>query len=140
MRNVARPYNFVNVFKGGLTAANMLTNGRDENVRTLYGLRHYYATQLSYENMTYQKLEVQMGTSTKMLKDHYKHLNINACADELTGSGSNAVLTNYLAPARSNMMSLMGVTTEILLPMPRQNYNATQELEEALLQKITNIK
>jgi integrase len=137
MRNGDRPYNFVNVFKDGLTAANMLTNGRDENVRTLYSLRHYYATQRLYENMTYEKLEEQMGTSTKMLKDHYKHLEIDAYADELTGSGGNAELTNYLAPARANIMSLMGVTTGIYLPMPEQNYNAMQELEQALLQNTT---
>ena len=137
MRNGDRPYNFVNVFKDGLTAANMLTNGRDENVRTLYSLRHYYATQRLYENMTYEKLEEQMGTSTKMLKDHYKHLEIDAYADELTGSGGNAELTNYLAPARANMMSLMGVTTGIYLPMPEQNYNAMHELEQALLQNTT---
>lgn len=134
MRNGERPYNFVNVFKDGLTAANMLTNGRDENVRTLYSLRHYYATQRLYENMTYEKLEEQMGTSTKMLKDHYKHLEIDAYADELTGTGANAELTKYLAPARANMMSLMGVTTGIFLPMREQNYNAMQELEQALLQ------
>jgi integrase len=140
MRNGARPYNFVNVFKDGLTEANMLTNGRDENVRTLYSLRHYYATQRLYENMTYEKLEEQMGTSTKMLKDHYKHLDIDAYADELTGTGANAEMIKYLAPAQANMMSLMGVTTGIFLPMPQQNYNATQELEEALLQKITNTK
>lgn len=140
MRNGERPYNFVNVFKDGLTAANMLTNGRDENVRTLYSLRHYYATQRLYENMTYEKLEEQMGTSTKMLKDHYKHLEIDAYADELTGSGGNTELTNYLAPAQANMMSLMGVTTGIFLPMREQNYNAMQELEQALLQKLTNTK
>lgn len=137
MRNGDRPYNFVNVFKDGLTAANMLTNGRDENVRTLYSLRHYYATQRLYENMTYEKLEEQMGTSTKMLKDHYKHLDIDAYAEELTGSGGNTELTNYLEPARANMMSLMGVTTGIFIPMPQQNYNAMQELEQALLHKNT---
>jgi integrase len=140
MRNGARPYNFVNVFKDGLTAANMLTNGRDENVRTLYSLRHYYATQRLYENMTYEKLEEQMGTSTKMLKDHYKHLEIDAYADELTGTGANSELTQYLSPARANLIGLMGAATGIYLALPEQNYNAMQELEQALLQKLTNTK
>jgi integrase len=135
MRNGARPYNFVNVFKDGLNAANMLTNGRDEHIRTLYSLRHYYATQRLYENMTYEKLEEQMGTSVKMLKDHYKHLDIDAYADELTGSGGNAELTKYLSPARANLIGLMGAATGIYLALPEQNYDATQELEEALLQK-----
>lgn len=135
MRNGERPYNFVNVFKDGLTAANMLTNGRDENVRTLYSLRHYYATQRLYENMTYEKLEEQMGTSTKMLKEHYKHLEIDAYADELTGSSGDTELTKYLSPARANLISLMGVATGIYLPMREQNYDAMQELDEALLQK-----
>jgi integrase len=135
MRNGARPYNFVNVFKDGLTAANMLTNGRDENVRTLYSLRHYYATQRLYEGMSYEKLAEQMGTSAKMLKDHYQHLDLDAYAEELTGDGSNAEFTNYLTPAQANMMSLMGVTTGIYLALQEQNYDATQELEQALLQK-----
>lgn len=41
------------------------------NDRTLYSLRHTYASRRRFEGMNYDDLSVQMGTSLKMLEDHY---------------------------------------------------------------------
>jgi integrase len=140
MRNGKRPYNLVHAFKEALTEANMLTNGRNNDVRTLYSLRHYYATQRLYEGMSYAKLEEQMGTSSKMLKNHYKHLEVTMIADELAGEvdENNAELMQFAHPAKANMMNLLGVATGIYLALNEQNAEAKQELEQKLLSKTKN--
>lgn len=65
MRNGKRPYNFVNSFGDAVRKAGMLTNGRDDDKRSLYSLRHYYATERLYENMSIEKLAEQMGMGLK---------------------------------------------------------------------------
>jgi integrase len=135
MRNGKRPYNFVNSFGDAVRQAGMLTNGRDNDKRSLYSLRHYYATERLYENMTYEKLREQMGTSPEMIQRHYGHIKPHMYAEELaggTGEGDSEVL-KYMYPARANMMSLLGVATGIYLPLPEQNEEGTQELEAELL-------
>ncbi len=53
--------------------------------RSLYSLRHTYATfQLLYRKVSIYKLAVQMGTSVKMIEQHYGHLTPELAADELT--------------------------------------------------------
>ena len=135
MRNGKRPYNFVNSFGDAVRKAGMLTNGRDDDKRSLYSLRHYYATERLYENMSIEKLAEQMGTSPEMIKRHYGHIKPLMYAEELaggTGEGDSEVL-KYMYPARANMMSLLGVATGIYLPLPEQNEEGTQELEAELL-------
>jgi len=138
MRDGQRPYGFSHVFGDGIREAGMLTNGSDENKRTLYSLRHYYATQRLYEGMTYEKLAENMGTSPSMLKKHYQHLEVTRMADELAGEvdKNNVELMEFINPARANMMSLLGVTTGIYLPLTEQNPEATSELEQELLNTI----
>lgn len=137
MRNGKRPYNFVNAFGDAIRAAGMLTNGRDSDERSLYSLRHYYATERLYENMTEEKLATQMGTSPEMIRKHYGHIKTHMYAEELAGGASEAdgEVLKYMYPARANMMSLLGVATGIYLPMPEQNEDATHELEAELLQQ-----
>ena len=79
-----------------------------------------------------------MGTSPEMIRKHYGHIATRMYAEELaggTGDGDSEVL-KYMYPARANMMSLLGVATGIYLPMPEQNEDATQELEEELLRQV----
>jgi hypothetical protein len=141
MRNGEVPYSFVNVFGDGIRAANMLTNGKDTQERSLYSLRHYYATQRILEGYTYEDLEAQMGTSAEMLRKHYNHLDVLMIAERLAGktpnkaSGQSDEILRYMNPAKANLMGLIGLTTGIYIPLKEQNPTAAKELEQALLTK-----
>jgi integrase len=139
MRDGVQPYNFVNVFGDALRKADMVTNGHDSYERSLYSLRHYYATERLNEGMSYEKLEEQMGTSAKMLKQHYNHLNVNRMAKELAGGkrGDVSVLTDFIVAGRANMMSLLGATLGVYVALEEQNKDATQELKKELAQQRT---
>jgi hypothetical protein len=110
MRNGKRPYNFVNAFGDGIREAGMLTNGRDSDERSLYSLRHYYATERLYENMS-EKLAKQMGISPEMIRKHYGHIKTHMYAEELAGGAGEAdgEVLKYMYPAQANIMSLLGV-------------------------------
>ncbi len=66
---------------------NDLAIGSEDKVRTLYSLRHFYATQ----QLTKKKptsialLALQMGTSIKMIEKYYGHLSTVTEADILSG-------------------------------------------------------
>lgn len=64
-----------------------LEYGTDEQKRTLYSLRHFYATtELLRKNpISIHLLAVQMGTSVKMIELHYSHLKSLNKADQLSG-------------------------------------------------------
>ena len=53
--------------------------------RTLYSLRHTYASRRRYEGMSYDDLSVQMGTSVKMLEDHYSHFTVSDNPNKFAG-------------------------------------------------------
>lgn len=55
--------------------------------RTLYSLRHTYATQRLVERVDIHTLARAMGTSVKMLEDHYSHLDVWKHAELLSGDG-----------------------------------------------------
>ncbi len=137
MRNGKQPYSLVNAFGDAIRAAWILTNGRDENERTLYSFRHYYATERISEGFTYEHLEQQMGTSSDMLRDHYNHMNIKVIASKLSGG---KILANdvsidalkHVNPARAHMMHLIAAGTGIYLPLAQQNPDATKDIEQVL--------
>ncbi|MCP4288054.1 MAG: hypothetical protein GY792_27055 [Gammaproteobacteria bacterium] len=55
------------------------------NERTLYCLRHTYASRRRYEGMSYNDLSVQMGTSVKMLEEHYSHFTVSDNPNKFAG-------------------------------------------------------
>jgi hypothetical protein len=61
--------------------------GADEQNRTLYSLRHFYATQemLRKHPISIHLLAKQMGTSINMIEQHYSHLEAFEKADKLSG-------------------------------------------------------
>lgn len=61
--------------------------GAEGTARTLYSLRHFYATQElgRAEPLAIHILAQQMGTSVKMIEKHYGHMNIMQKADRLSG-------------------------------------------------------
>lgn len=87
--------NFGRMFKRLLIEANLLKDKRSGNDRTLYCLRHYYATQmLTKGRVTTAQLAKYMGTSEAMIHKHYGHLSLQRIADKFVGLGSlDEVLT-----------------------------------------------
>ena len=68
------PYNLVNAFGDCLREAGMDKGDKDGRPRSLYSLRHYYATQRVLEGMSFGLLAKQMGTSILMIERHYSKL------------------------------------------------------------------
>jgi integrase len=57
--------------------------------RTLYSLRHYYATMaLTYERMSIYTLAKHMGTSVLMIEQHYGHVLLRKKAHQIAGGKS----------------------------------------------------
>ena len=54
-------------------------------VRTLYSMRHTYATFQILNGVDYHTLAKNMGTSISMLQKHYDHLTPTLAADQLAG-------------------------------------------------------
>jgi integrase len=60
--------------------------------RTLYSLRHYYATMaLTYERMSIYTLAKHMGTSVLMIEQHYGHVLLRKKAHQIAGGKNNKV-------------------------------------------------
>ncbi len=62
-----------------------LKEGADGKARTLYSLRHTYATKALAEGRDIHKLAVQMGTSVEMLEKFYSKVSPRMNADEHSG-------------------------------------------------------
>jgi len=82
---VFQPSRIDGTFKNFLEHYELLVGS--EGNRTLYSLRHFYATQeLLRNNVSSLMLAKQMGTSEKMLEQHYGHLEVWQKAVELSGN------------------------------------------------------
>ena len=55
------------------------------DARTLYSLRHTYASQRRKEGISFDDLSVQMGTSVKMLEQHYSHFTVSDNPNKFAG-------------------------------------------------------
>jgi integrase len=78
--------NIHQTFRKFLTDAGLITCPRTNQNRTLYSLRHTYATfALLNDGMDIHALAVQMGTSIGMIERHYSHLTPRLKKDMLTG-------------------------------------------------------
>jgi integrase len=78
--------NIHQTFRKFLTDAGLITCSRTNQNRTLYSLRHTYATfALLNDGMDIHALAVQMGTSIGMIERHYSHLTPRLKKDMLTG-------------------------------------------------------
>jgi integrase len=80
-----RTKNLFSVFNDFLTEHKLLKDQHGEN-RTLYSLRHMYATMRIVEDgISYDELSTQMGTSVAMIEKHYSHLKPIMIAEKLAG-------------------------------------------------------
>ncbi len=77
-------YEFNAVFRRLLTDCHLLRDSHGE-VRTLYSLRHTYATAELLAGTDIHTLARQMGTSVVMLEQHYSKLSATMAAGRLAG-------------------------------------------------------
>ncbi|MCX7178728.1 MAG: hypothetical protein NTX56_08140, partial [Proteobacteria bacterium] len=85
MRNGKRPHEMCHAFEELLTHAKILHDPQGEK-RTLYSLRHTYATsRLMVDRVDIHTLAVQMGTSVGMIEKHYSHLTAAMASGVLAG-------------------------------------------------------
>lgn len=80
-----RTVNLHQTFRKLLDDANLKECRNTGKTRTLYSLRHTYATFELVKGIRMHKLSVQMGTSIGMLEKHYSHLTVVDARDELSG-------------------------------------------------------
>jgi integrase len=78
--------NIHQTFRKFVTDTGLITCPRTNRNRTLYSLRHTYATfALLNDGMDIHALVIQMGTSIGMIERHYSHLTPRLKKDMLTG-------------------------------------------------------
>ncbi len=76
------------MFKRLLESAELLVDPITANERTLYSLRHYYATRmLTKGHVSHYQLSQYMGTSVGMIEKHYGHLRLRDVAQKFVGEG-----------------------------------------------------
>jgi integrase len=83
-KEVIKPDALRQLFRNFLTEHDLLT-GADGKARTLYSLRHMYATFGLINGRDIYVLALQMGTSVKMLEQYYSKLQPRLRAKELSG-------------------------------------------------------
>lgn len=81
-----RPYGFVGTFRKLMKASGLEKDASGKLNRTLYSLRHTYATFALIEGrMDIHTLAKQMGTSVQMIEKHYSKLTPTMSAAKLAG-------------------------------------------------------
>ena len=64
----------------------LLIDPRTGKERTLYSLRHMYATHvLTKHRMSIEELAEHMGTSVTMIQNHYNHIILRKAAPRIAG-------------------------------------------------------
>jgi integrase len=147
MRDGNRPYDLVGAFADCLEAAGMSKGDQDGKSRSLYSLRHYYATQRVLEGMSFGQLANQMGTSILMIERHYSHLKPLMIAEQLAGSipndktAASEEILRYMnpSPVRNDVISLVGASTGVYLPLVEANTKATKELKDELNKSLAKV-
>jgi integrase len=82
-----RTKNLAQTFEILMKDSELLLDRRTNSNRTLYSLRHTYATfALLYEKLDLFDLEKQMGTSAEMIRKHYAHITTRMIAGRLAGT------------------------------------------------------
>ena len=77
---------FGRMFGRLLDKLNLLYDTRNGKQRTMYSLRHYYATMaLTYNRMTVYTLAKHLSTSVAMIEQHYGHVELRKMAHAIAG-------------------------------------------------------
>jgi len=147
MRDGTMPYNLVNAFGDCLKESELEKGDKDGKSRSLYSLRHYYATQRILEGVSFGQLANQMGTSVLMIERHYSHLKPLMIAEQLAGNIPDAKtaesdeIRRYMnpSPVRSDVLSLIGAATGYYPSLVEQNPTATRELKDQLAKSLVAV-
>ncbi|MCX7246793.1 MAG: hypothetical protein NTX31_03820, partial [Burkholderiales bacterium] len=84
---------FGRMFARLLEQLGLLKDPRTGKERTLYSLRHTYATRvLTYNRVSIYNLSKIMGTSVAMLEKHYGHVQLRNLAHQIAGMGKDVVV------------------------------------------------
>jgi integrase len=94
--------NLHQTFRALVTETGLITCPRTSQNRTLYSLRHTYATfALLNDGMDIHTLAIQMGTSIGMIERHYSHLTPRLKKDMLTGKRHDLPADDFLQRYKS---------------------------------------
>ena len=135
------PDNWNKPFRQWLEDSELLNCPVTGKERSLYSLRHYYATQRLLEGIPIHDLAEQMGTSVLMITKHYSHLTPLMKAKQFAGvvdpsatGGDTAQIRAIMAAqmANSNIMSLVQMSTGLVMPLAAQNPDLTDDFERRL--------
>jgi len=135
------PDNWNKPFRQWLEDSELLNCPVTGKERSLYSLRHYYATQRLLEVIPIHDLAEQMGTSVLMITKHYSHLTPLMKAKQFAGvidpnatSGEAAQIRAIMTAqmANNNIMNLVQMSTGLVMPIAAQNAELTDDFENRL--------
>jgi hypothetical protein len=135
------PDNWNKPFRQWLEDSELLNCPVTGKERSLYSLRHYYATQRLLEGIPIHDLAEQMGTSVLMITKHYSHLTPLMKAKQFAGvidpnatSGEAAQIKAIMTAqmANNNIMNLVQMSTGLVMPLIAQNTELTDDFENRL--------
>ena len=134
------PDNWNKPFRQWLEDTQLLNCPVTGKERSLYSLRHYYATQRLLEGIPIHDLAEQMGTSVLMITKHYSHLTPLMKAKQFAGvvdpngTGDAAQIRAIMAAqvANNNIMSLVQMGTGLTIPLTAQSPELTDAFEKRL--------
>ncbi len=138
------PDNWNKPFRQMLEGCDLLKCPVTDKERSLYSLRHYYATQRLLESIPVHDLAQQMGTSVLMIQKHYSHLTPLMKATQFAGSLStdgsaeSAEIKAIMAAqmVNNNILSLVQLGTEMTVPLVLQSQPLTTDFEQRLKAKV----
>jgi integrase len=135
------PDNWNKPFRQWLEDSELLNCPVTGKERSLYSLRHYYATQRLLEGIPIHDLAEQMGTSVLMITKHYSHLTPLMKAKQFAGvidpnatSGEAAQIRAIMTAqmANNNIMNLVQMGIGLVMPLIAQNSELTDDFENRL--------
>jgi integrase len=134
------PDNWNKPFRQWLEDTQLLNCAVTGKERSLYSLRHYYATQRLLEGIPIHDLDEQMGTSVLMITKHYSHLTPLMKAKQFAGvvdesaSSEAAQIKAIMAAhmANNNIMNLVQMGTGLIMPLAVQSNQLTDDFEQRL--------
>ena len=134
------PDNWNKPFRQWLEDSELLNCPVTGKERSLYSLRHYYATQRLLEGIPIHDLAEQMGTSVLMITKHYSHLTPLMKAKQFAGvvdetASSEAAQIKAIMSAQmanNNIMNLVQMGTGLVMPLIAQSSELTDDFENRL--------
>ena len=143
------PETFNKSFRALLEELNLLKCPVTGKERSLYSLRHYYATQRLLENIPIVDLAQQMGTSVLMITKHYSHLTPLMKAKQFAGdiddSGSTQDTEHIRAlmnaqMAAKNIMSLVEASTGMSFSIQKMAPEFAEDLAHRLHERLKTVQ